>query len=417
MSRSTAAILSCTAWLLAGCASVGTQQPPPAGYGPVVRVLIAEGKRAVDVASRGGFRIESEGGIVLQRSNDPATINITSSRGSLQLYFQPGGTAAAAEGGVYVTPLRSGDVSADGVVYPGRLLVQDTGGTLRLINVLPLEAYLEGVLPHEIGNPGPDAYAALQAQAVAARTYALGRIEKQKGQPFDVFADVQDQVYRGNDTTYRLTTSAVRETRGVVLEYDGGLAAAYYCATCGGHTSDIRLVWPQRESAPYLHGRRDRLPKHSESFCSWTPKFRWRFTFSGKQLGVILRKTLPDELGIAPDQVGSLVDVSVKERSPSGRVRVLEITTTRGVFAVEGDRIRWVLKPDPWRGEILPSTMFDISKQTSHRRLSLVTINGGGNGHGVGMCQNGAIDMARKGYSYRMILEHYYPGTTLARKY
>jgi stage II sporulation protein D len=176
-------------------------------------------------------------------------------------------------------------------------------------------------------------------------------------------------------------------------------------------------VWPQRESAPYLYGIRDRLSRHRDSFCSWTGKFRWRHTFSGKQLGVILRKTLPDELGIPGDEVGSLVDVSIKERSPSGRVRVLEITTTRGVFEVEGDRIRWVLALDPWQGKILQSTMFNIQKKMRHRRLSLITIRGGGNGHGVGMCQNGAIGMARKGYTYRMILEHYYPGTILAKRY
>jgi stage II sporulation protein D len=396
---------------------VGTKRPS-AGYGPVVRVLIAERTGASEVVCTGGFRVESEGGVVLMRSDDPATIRITCSRRSLQLHFEPRGTAAVAEGNIYITPLKSADLSFGGIAYPGRFSIRVAdGGAVQLINVLPLETYLEGVLPHEIGNPGPEAFAALQAQAIAARTYAIQKTKQRKDESYDVSSDVGDQVYRGNERVYQLTASAVRETRGMVLDFEGELARTYYSATCGGHTSDIRRVWPRREPARYLRGTRDRSPRDREAFCEWTKKFRWRRSFSGKQLGVMLRNTIPAELGIPRERVGSLVDLRILERNPSGRVRRLEIVTTRGTFTVEGDRIRWALMGDWRRGVILPSTMFSLHKRMQNGKLAFVSITGGGNGHGVGMCQNGAIGMARKGYTYRMILSHYYPGTSLVKRY
>jgi stage II sporulation protein D len=298
-------------------------------------------------------------------------------------------------------------------------MVIGTRGTSKLlaVNTLPLETYLEGVVPHEIGNPGPDAYAALAAQAVTARTYALGRVELNRAEPFDVFAGVRDQVYRGKEKTSRATTSAVRDTRGEVLLDGGKLCRTYYSATCGGHTSDIRLVWPQRDAEPYLYGSYDRMPGEGESFCHWVRNFRWRYSFSGKEIGRILRKTIPLELGVPSSRVGNFVDIHIAERSPSGRVRRVEIETTTGTFSVEGDRIRWVLMVDAENSRILPSTLFAFEKSMQNGRVSFLSVAGGGNGHGVGMCQNGAIGMARKGYSYRMILSHYYPGTTLARRY
>jgi stage II sporulation protein D len=286
-----------------------------------------------------------------------------------------------------------------------------------VINVVPLEVYLEGVLPHEMGDPGPDGFAALEAQAVAARTYALKRIEARTGEAFDVYASVQDQLYRGMTGTNRLASGAVRDTRGLVLAHEEGLASTYYCATCGGHTSDIRPVWPQREPAAYLRGVLDRPPGGKESFCAGARNFRWSFAFTGRELGRILRKTIPNELKVPAERVGALIDVKIAERGESGRVRQLEIATSLGAFDVEADRIRWVLAPDPDRGKILPSTMFELRKEMRNGRLVLITIVGGGNGHGVGMCQNGAIEMARRGYPYDEILAHYYPGTSLVRRY
>jgi stage II sporulation protein D len=406
------------AWL-AGCSSAGKPQPTVTEHGPVIRALVGEEPGSFVVESKGGFRIESEGGIVLMRSNDPSSVTIAWRDGSTQLRLDPQGTVAVAEGNIFITPFRSSNLRYGGVAYAGRILVrvENIGPTFRVINVLPLETYLEGVLPHEMGDPGPDAFAAMEAQAITARTYALSRIETRREEPFDVYASVRDQVYRGRERVSRLASGAVRETSGIVLRHKKELARTYYCATCGGHTSDIRRVWPQRDPARYLYGVLDRDPDEGGSFCRWVHNYRWRYSFSGKDLGQILRRTIPAQLRVDPDRVGSLIDAGISERSPSGRVRRVEITTTEGSFTLEGDRIRWVLMPDPDAGRILPSTMFNIYTEKLNGRISYISIVGGGNGHGVGMCQNGAIEMAKRGYTRDMILSHYYPGTKVAEGY
>ena len=115
--------------------------------------------------------------------------------------------------------------------------------------------------------------------------------------------------------------------------------------------------------------------------------------------------------------MGAVKDMRIDERSHSGRVTKLTIETTLETFVVEGDRIRWILEPDPKRGRILPSVMFRLDKVMERDRIAYVSISGGGNGHGVGMCQHGAIGMAKKGYTYEMILTHYYPGCTIEKAY
>ena len=384
----------------------------PAGDSRDIRVLLDQTRGDVTVRATGPFTVQGPGGARVA-SGDGGVVTASLQGNTIQMRLDPPGSVAAVEDEVWLVPQDATEFEVGGVRYAGRVRMTAWGQSLMVVNVIALEHYLEGVVPHEIGDPGPDAYAAVQAQAITARTYSMTRMAEREREPFDVYSGVRDQVYRGTQGGNRLAASAVRETRGLVLAVGGGLVRTYYSATCGGHTSDIRRVWPKREAAPYLFGRRDRGDR-GDPFCSWTGKFRWRFSFSGHELGDILRVTIPRELGVPADGVGYLVDLHIVERSPSGRVRVLEIETTRGRYRVEGDRIRWVLMIDPAAGRILPSTLFDIEKTGGGDGLAVVSIVGGGNGHGVGMCQNGAIGMARRGYSYRMILSHYYPGTEVS---
>lgn len=409
------------ALLLTACASAPKYGGATRGREPIARVLLKEGAGALVISASGPYQIKTDGGIGLTGSDRAGTIRVSRAGNSLSVQLNPQGSTSVADAGVVVVPERGTELSFDGIAYPGHMTV-GTAGTrsLRLLNVVPLETYLEGVVPHEIGNPGRDAFSAMEAQAITARTYAMTRIAERKNAPFDLHAGVMDQVYRGNQRKNALASAALRGTRGVVLAFDGELGRTYYSATCGGHTSDIELAWPHRDPAPYLRGGRDRDGRDRsgrETFCNWAKNFRWRYSFSGSELGAILRRTIPAELGVSDDRVGSLVDVRVVERSRSGRVLVLEIETTAGTFVVRADRIRWVLMTDVDVGRILRSTMFNLHKSYDGGRLSSVSIAGGGNGHGVGMCQNGAIGMARRGYNQRMILAHYYPGCELERRY
>ena len=409
-------------WVIAGCASGAPSPksdagPRRSGAEPVIRVLVLSSSGSATVASTGSVKVTGSGGAALLSASRGGTISLQRTRRGIQVRLDASGDATESTGDV-VIDAGPAALSVGGVWYSGRVLAKpaDNAG-IDLINLVPLETYLEGVVPHEIGDPGPDAYAAVEAQAIAARTYALSRMDINRNKAFDVEAGVMDQVYRGNEKRSRLATSAVHDTHALVLSYRGALCDAYYSATCGGHTSDIRTVWPDRPDAPFLHGSLDRPEGGTSSFCAEARNFRWCYSFSGHDLGNTLRQTLPALLNAAPGAVGQLVDLKIVSRTASGRVARLEIKTSTGTFVVEGDKIRRALMLDIQKGRILPSTMFDFEKRMSGNVLASVDIVGGGNGHGVGMCQNGALGMARRGYAYDMILQHYYPGSELRAGY
>jgi len=298
----------------------------------MIRVLLESVPDGARVQASGSFALQGEGGINVIRSERASEVLVRRNGNTLQIQLRPTGEVAAVEGNITIVPGRGADLKFAGVDYAGNIRLQPGGsGEIMVINDLLLETYLEGVLPHEIGNPGPEAYSALEAQAVAARTYAMMKIEQRSDQLFDVHSGVLDQVYRGKERQNQLTTAAVRETRGAVLTAGGKLCRTYYSATCGGHTSDIDFAWPTRESARYLHGVYDKSAANEGAYCSWVHNFRWRYSFSGKELGDILRRTLPDELGIAPESVGSVVDLKVVRRTPSGRSLAITFSTKYGV--------------------------------------------------------------------------------------
>jgi stage II sporulation protein D len=396
---------------------VAARAPEAAGAEePTIRVLVLSTRTSATIATTGAFRVR-EGDAVRFETDRGGTVSVYRDGPVVTTRHDASGQSASSTRELTVEPAGA-PVSVGGVWYPGRMraLPRDDGG-VDLVTLVPLETYLEGVVPHEIGEPGPDAYAAIKAQAIAARTYAMSRMRLNRDKPYDVEAGVMDQVYRGNEKRGRLTASAVHDTRAIVLTYDGGLCDAYYSATCGGHTADIRRVWPDRPSAPYLYGRRDRANPDGESFCAPVRNFRWRYSFSGRSLGDTVRKTIPVVLGAGEAEVGELVDVRVRSRGASGRVHELEVVTSTKTFVIEDDKIRRVIMLDLSRGRILPSTLFDVETVMNGSRVGVVSFVGGGNGHGVGMCQNGALGMARKGYSHSMILQHYYPGAELRAGY
>ena len=411
--------------LIAGCASSAPSSGPQSGGAPrpgggsepIIRVLVLSSSGSATVASTGAVKITGNGNSSLLSSGRGGTVSLTRTSRGLRVRLAASGASADSPGAVVIDATPA-PLSVGGVWYSGRVLARPSeSGGIDLINLVPLETYLEGVVPHEIGEPGPDAYAAVEAQTVAARTYALSRMNLNRDRPFDVEAGVMDQVYRGNEKQSRLASSAVRDTRALVLSYRGALCEAYYSATCGGHTSDIRTVWPDRPDAPFLHGALDRPAGGTTSFCAEARNFRWCYSFSGHELGNTLRQTLPPLINVAPGSIGQLVDMRIVQRTASGRVWRLEIRTSTGTYSVDGDKIRRALMLDVQKGRILPSTMFDLEKRMSGNLLASVDIVGGGNGHGVGMCQNGAIGMARRGYAYDMILQHYYPGSALQAGY
>ncbi len=348
---------------------------------------------------------DSGGEFVVRRSGNVLTI-----RGSgAEPYEAPAiSLSCPGEGNIYV----------NGRPYRGGFTFRATQGGLITINDIEIDDYLKGVLPAEIGYLRPDQYEAYLAQAIASRSYSLSKLEEKSMEMYDMRATIMDQVYRGVQGEHPDASRAVDETRGLVALFEGLPARAYYSSCCGGHTADIRVGWPWKTPYAFLEGVRDTEEEEKgRSFCQRSPHFRWRVHWAGRTLERILEKTLPRELGVRSEAVGKLEDVVVRGVSPAGRVRAIEIVTDRGRHVVEGDRIRWVLLPQQGSDAILKSTMFKLDVKKSGGRVSAVNIIGGGNGHGIGMCQTGAIRMAEKGYSYEEILAHYYPGTRIVRYY
>ncbi len=302
--------------------------------------------------------------------------------------------------GEFVGRDESGLVSWKGRRYRGDIDLVPEGNGVAVINRVDLEEYLRGVLPGEIGSRDPRDRAALQAQAVAARSYAAARMGERRP-VYDVSATVSDQVYGGQSVERPATDDAVRDTRGLVLTWGDRIITAPYHAHGGDVTAAPSEVW-KRAAEPYLQPVNDRTAGGG-CFCDVSGNRGWerRFTFAELE-SLLLRHGR--EAGVA--DAGAVRAVRVASRGPSGRVTTLEIETGTGRAILRGNDIRSVLRRD---GAILPSTSFQLEVTGT-----VVVVRGVGNGHGVGMSQWGAIGRARAGQDARTILAAYYPGTRLS---
>ena len=277
-----------------------------------VRVLLADGRRSLAVSSRKAFTVRDGKGTSypLAAGRYELTTALTLKVGEKKkpkrlpgpLTFVPGGASLALE-----------------KPYRGQIVVEVTGGALRAVNSVPLEQYLYGVVPLEIGTAGPAD--ALKAQAVAARSYALA--ERRSGD-FDLYPDTRSQVYGGVGAEERSTSTAVDQTVGEVLTYRGKVIAAYYSASSGGRTAAVQDAWPGSRPIPYLVS----VPDPYDSVCSvhrWGP-----YAFSSTELAAKLRVR------------ARLVDARVVV-NPSQRVSALVVDSSAGRASIAGTTVRRLL--------------------------------------------------------------------------
>ena len=313
------------------------------------------------------------------------------------------------------------DRPEDLVVIGGRkyrgeatLLRGSTGVTV--VNRVPLEWYVQSVVAAELGMRAPDVREAVQAQAVASRTYALHYRGRREALGFDLFATVADQVYPGADSEKPEVNEAARATAGQILTWNGQPIEAVFHSSCGWSTEASDQVFRNGPNLPYLRAVSDQFgPGKRDYYCSASPNFRWTEQWDGAALNAVLAQTLPAALGAAAANVGRVTDVRVAATTPTGRVAELVVATTNGEFTVPSYRVRDVLRPAPDRQ--LLSTLFQLYVQRQGGELVKVTAAGAGAGHGVGMCQWGAVGRAKAGQRYPQILATYYPGTRLESLY
>jgi stage II sporulation protein D len=299
----------------------------------------------------------------------------------------------------------------NGKRYRGEVVITSTDSGQLVVNRLPMDDYLRGVVPLEIGNRTAAEFAAVQAQAVAARTYAYKHLDDARA--FDMYSTVQDQVYGGVDAEKPQADAAIITTADVVVLYNGQPITTPYHSTCGGSTAAVSEVWYSQPDQPYLRPVSDRIPGTDHFYCDPSPRFSWTQSFDGPGLRAVMEKYLAAYTNAPKAGVGRITDIREQGRTPSGRVAALTVQTDSGSYTLRGNDIRFVLR-DP-KGTILNSTYFSFAREISGGEVSNLNVNGRGYGHGIGMCQWGAIGRARAGQNYRTILETYYPGTTIGR--
>lgn len=319
-----------------------------------------------------------------------------------------------------------------GHTYEGRIEVhKGADGMPEIIISLPMEEYLKGVIPYEIGPASP--LAAQCAQAVAARSEAYVALVTRKyaGERYDICSSVQCQVFRGNERRSERSDHAVELTRGHILMFDGEPISAYYASTCGGHMEDIRNVWPHRAGEKAYWGAagfdgddnlnldlsneddfRKWLHMSPGVWCNpefsdipnWTHKnFRWTRDVDAADL---------TEWIAEHKDIGRVIALKPLKRGVSGRLIELEFVGQKGSVVISPElKIRRVFKPG------LRSAAFVVDISGSKDRPDQFIIQGAGSGHGVGMCQVGAIGMANAGKSFKEILEHYYPKAEIEKLY
>jgi stage II sporulation protein D len=379
----------------------------------------AEAEKAVERLSQKGK--VSPGGVYTELMDRP--------HGTLEAVGMKSGVRVRNEGVLWFSangdlPLHvegQGPTSKAAGSYFGRVYVTlDRRGSIAVVNAVPEDRLLAGLVPAEIFPGAPDD--ALKAQAVAARGELLTKIgTRHAGDPFRLCSQTHCQVYSGAGRETPRTTAAVVATRGEVLFTPDGkdLVDTVYSANCGGHTESVENVWPELGVQPTLRGHRDGASSATDPFAagitdanidrflqepprSWCgvarlgagDRYRWTVTRSAADLDRLL----------ASYKLGPVRSIEVLERGVSGRARAVRITGAARSEVIRGElRIRQTFGG-------LRSSLFTVTVSRG-----AASFRGAGFGHGVGLCQTGSIGMSEAGKSYKEILRHYYPGSVLRK--
>ncbi|MBI1920825.1 MAG: SpoIID/LytB domain-containing protein [Geobacter sp.] len=338
-----------------------------------VRVAIFKGAENLVLEGNGVLVVDEEG----QPLDIDFPVKIRRDKGQLSINgFSRRKIIAAAPGVLKV----------NGKGYRGTIEVSIGEKGLLVVDELPLEDYLVGLINCEISSQWP--IEAVKSQAVIARTYALFQKEARKGAPYHLESSVLDQVYEGCDIEDSRAVRGVRETAGEVLTNDGSIIQAFYHSSCGGRTEAAENVWGF--PLQYMQGV-------DCKYCVNTPSIRWSQTLGLSRLETALRN--------AGNKVAGLRDIRIVRRNKSGRIVELSLDSDQGQVSVSGVNFRKAVGYS-----VIKSTNFELKVSGDE-----VIFSGAGYGHGVGLCQWGSKNRALEGFNYREILSYYYPGTKLVK--
>jgi len=366
---------ACTTAALALLLAAPVLTPARAQADETIRIAILQNAELATVVSSAG--------LIVQAQND--TVDATG-----QIIMEAGPSGLTVDGQLLRSDRlevrgRDGELTINGLTVGGRVIVKRQNGKLLAINEVPLEDYVKGVVPSEMSAAWhPEA---LKVQAIATRTYALYKMRQNARKDFDVLASIKDQVYlyRGRASA-GAAARAVDDTRDLVLAYRDEPILAVFSSTAAGQTEDAWNVWAV--DMPYLKGVECPFDLNS-------PWYQWRTDIALP----MLEQRLRDE-GFP---VGIIASLAPATYTKAGRVIQVRILHSGGELYVKGDDLRRVLGYT-----VLPSTQFDFDIVGMQ-----VQFAGRGNGHGVGLCQWGAKELAERGYSAETILRYYYPGADI----
>ncbi len=299
-----------------------------------------------------------------------------------------------------------------------------------VVSILDMETYLLGVVPSEIGTSAP--LEALKAQTLCARSEATIGLEtgKYAGEHHMLTADIYCQVYSGITKANDAVKKAVSETRGEVLVVNGETMAAYYASNCGGHSENIENVWPDRSGhaeqwsghpdmdseieldltqaddiKEWIGSEPDVWCKPSGDTPEWSKDhFRWKRTITPDVLSKAVAEKIKD--------IGLIYDIIPIERGVSGRIYDILYIGTEGHCRQKGELNIRMLWESP-----LKSSCFYVDKVGPIEKPISFIFTGAGWGHGVGMCQTGAVAQANAGRDYKTILAHYFRGSEIEKRY
>ena len=400
-------------------------EEPLSGEEPWITVGLAWDLSGVTIDPQGAAVVEGSSRHALDR-DDQLSVTMERGRGAVRAVGRGVSWSARLAAGetLSVTPDAGTTIRWNEQQWRGQFRIFiNPRGKLTLATRLRLERYLDGVIPGEIGALDEGVIEAGRAQAIAARSYTLFYRGRRAAEGFDVYATVEDQLYVSVEGERPLASRCVESTAGEVALSNGRPVRANYCSTCGGITADVWEAWPA-DPLPYLVSHRDRPTDAdegtAEDYCSASRHFRWQEEWPAAELlSNLVEFCPPNGIPLPSSRLGALVDARVESRSRSGRVWRLVVETTAGPVVIPAWSLRQVLRRPGNPRAILRSNLFKVDVRRdprTDRALSLVA-SGAGSGHGVGLCQTGALGMARKGRNAKDILRHYYRGAEIKRLY
>lgn len=340
-----------------------------------LKVLLASG--------RDGFNITSDSNASVQGTNIAGSKGFTISRDADGSIIANG--AKTAVNRIEIIP-SSSPLKYNRKPYRGSFIIFSGQGIMMLVNKVELEQYLYGVLPFEVSTGWEEEV--LKAQAVAARTFAIYNKLKNKTPEYDLDSNVNSQVYGGTGKETPSTNAAIDRTAGEVLAYNGEVIQAFFHANSGGRTASSLEVWG---------GALDYLPSVDDPYSAKGRGYKWSAEISREKLSSMAAK--------AGFKAGTVYELFVQDKTESGRVKTLKLKGSEGEYVIKAKDLRAAAGVDQIR-----STNFTVASQSDS-----FVFEGLGWGHGVGMSQEGAREMADEGWTYKQILMYYYKGAKLKK--